>query len=149
MILSQTQAAAATARAERLAVSIPVRAIDPARQRFQVDERPAAETAPADSRAEAESSDADGSPQAQGRAAGGWGRGGFGLVGAFTSFLARVFSQGEGDDAPAASSPTALQAGVQAYARAAGTVAANYPGVEVLSPSLPRLSSGRALDLSV
>lgn len=147
MTLSQTQAAAATARAERLVVSIPVRAIDPARQRFQVDERPAADTVPAGRRAEADSVDADGSPP-QGRAAGGWGRGGFGLVGAFTSFLTRMFSQAEGDGA-VASAATTLRAGTQAYARAAGTVAANYPGVEVLSPSLPRLSSGRAIDLSV
>lgn len=148
---SQISAAGAYVRSERLvAESIPVRAIDPTRQRFQVDDQKAADQTAADSRAEADAAEADGqSPSSSrgGKASTGWG--GSGLLGAFTSFLARMFAQPETtvESSPGASS---AQAGAQAYARAAGAMPyGNYNGPEVLSPSLPRLSSGRALDLTV
>lgn len=149
MTSSQITAAGAYAQAERMAASIPVRPIDPTRRRFQVEDQAAAKKAAAETRPDAESADADGAaPQgAEGRAASGWGRGGFGLVGAVTSFLARLFSQGEDGAAPPAAA--SVQAGAQAYARAAGAPLAYDGGAEVLMPSLPRLSSGRALDLTV
>ncbi len=73
-------------------------------------------------------------------------RGGFGsLLGAFTSFVASLFSQSE---VPAAQpAPASMQAATAAYSR--GAVLPEIAAYEVLSPSLPRLSSGRALDLSV
>lgn len=145
MTPSQISAAGAYAQAERLAVSIPVRAIDPARQRFQVRDQVAAGEAPVQSRIE---SDADGESPAQsaGRQGGG-ARGGFGLLGAFTSFLARMFAQPESGSA----STVAVATGAQAYARTANATAmtGDFGAAEVLSPSFPRLSSGRAVDLTV
>lgn len=150
---SQISAAGAYARAERLVVSIPVRAIDPTRQRFGVDDQVAADRAPTGPRPEGGAADGDGasSSSSGGNAATGWGRAGFGLLGAVTSFLARMFAQSDAGGETAAPAPAVqAQAGVQAYVRAAGVVdGGNYRGVEVLSPSFPRLSSGRALDLSV
>lgn len=146
---SQISAAGAYARSERLvAESIPVRAIDPTRQRFQVDERDAADQAVADSRAEADSTGADGrspSSAAEGGKAGtGWGGN---LLGAFTSFLTRMFAQPEAEASPLAST---AQAGALAYARTAASIPADlHGGPELLSPNFPRLSSGRALDLTV
>lgn len=146
---TQISAAGAYARSERLvAESIPVRAIDPTRQRFQVADQKVADQTAADSRAEAESTDADGQSATSyaggGKASTGWGGG---LLGAFTSFLARMFAQPE-SSVPASASTA--QAGAQAYARAAANVPfGNYNGPEVLSPNFPRLSSGRALDLTV
>ena len=68
-------------------------------------------------------------------------------MGAVTSFLARMFAQPEPDAAAASSS---AQAGALAYARTAASVPfGNYNDAEVLSPNFPRLSSGRALDLTV
>lgn len=147
MTSSQISAAGAYAQADRLVVSIPVRAIDPTRKRFEVEDQTAAEQAPVRERSEAESSDEQSaSGGSQGRLTGGWSRAGFGLLGAFTSFLTRVFAQGE-----TAAASTSAQAGIQAYTRAAGNAAANQAAgrAEVLSPSFPRLSSGRAIDLTV
>lgn len=146
---TQISAAGAYARSERLvAESIPVRAIDPTRQRFQVGDQKVADQTAADARAEADSTDADGQSGSAyaggGKASTGWGSG---LLGAFTSFLTRMFAQPE--NSVSASASTA-QAGAQAYARAAASVPlGNYNGPEVLSPNFPRLSSGRALDLTV
>lgn len=146
---TQISAAGAYARSERLvAESIPVRAIDPTRQRFQVGDQNAADQTAADSRTEAETTDADGQSASSyaggGKASTGWGSG---LLGAFTSFLTRMFAQPE-SGVPASASTA--QAGAQAYARTASSVPlGNYNGPEVLSPNFPRLSSGRALDLTV
>lgn len=145
--MSQISAAGAYARAERLAVTIPVRAIDPTRQRFQVGEQ-VAEDPSVQSRAAADGTDADGaaSERAEGGQSDGRSRGGFGLIGAFTSFLARMFAQS--DTEPAAL--TSAKAGVQAYARVAkATSSGDFGAPEVLSPSFPRLSSGRAVDLVI
>lgn len=151
MTSSQISAAGAYAQADRLVVSIPVRAIDPTRKRFEVEDQTAAGQAPVKSRQDPEESGDSGSQsggeQSQGAATGGWGRSGFGLLGAFTSFLTRVFGQAAESAAAAA---TSAQAGVQAYARAAGgDVVPQDGGVEVLPPAYSRLSSGRAIDLTV
>ena len=149
LTISQISAAGAYARSERLAAeSIPVRAIDPTRRRFQVDDQTAAKQTAAQTRPEPESADADGQSASAfggGKSGGGWGGGG--LLGAVTSFLARMFAQPEPDAAAASSS---AQAGALAYARTAANVPfGNYNDAEVLSPNFPRLSSGRALDLTV
>lgn len=151
MTSSQISAAGAYAQAERLVATIPVRPVDPTRRRFEVDDQTAATQTPVDSRAETDGADADGA--ASGSAGGeatstGSGRGGFGLLGAFTSFLARLFAQSDSGDSTVAAG--AAQSGAQAYARAAGTTdVGNYSDMELVSPSFPRLSSGRAVDLSV
>lgn len=149
MTSSQINAAGAYAQADRLVVSIPVRAIDPARKRFEIEERAAAGQAPAKPRDE--SGEADGeaaSGGARGQLTGGWGKAGFGLLGAFTSFLTRVFAQ-TAESAATAISPS-IQAGIQAYSRAVGNAAPEPSGgVEVLPPGYQRLSSGRAIDLTV
>ncbi len=149
LTISQISAAGAYARSERLAAeSIPVRAIDPTRRRFQVDDQTAAKQTAAQTRPEPESADADGQSASAfggGKSGGGWGGGG--LLGAVTSFLARMFAQPETGSAAASSS---AQAGALAYARTAANVPfGNYNDAEVLSPNFPRLSSGRALDLTV
>lgn len=147
MTASQVGGAGAYARAAMLGPAIPVRGIDPARQRFQL--KPEAEQAknqsavtqtPAD---QTEDQEVFANP---GDASSGGSRSGFGLLGAFTSFLTRMFAQPEVElAAPSASA----QAGIQAYARSAGPMPANENGVEVMPPSFPRLSSGRAVDLTV
>ena len=155
LTISQISAAGAYARSERLAAeSIPVRAIDPTRRRFQVDDQTAAKQTAAQTRPEPESADADGQSASAfggGKSGGGWGGGG--LLGAVTSFLARMFAQPETGSAVASSSAQAqvqAQAGALAYARTAANVPfGNYNDAEVLSPNFPRLSSGRALDLTV
>ncbi len=149
MSTSQISAAGAYAQADRLVVTIPVRPIDPTRQRFQVAERDAAEqTAARKARADDTDADESRSGAGQGPVTGGWGRGGFGLVGAFTSFLARMFAQPEAEQADSASSAQAD--GVRAYAQTAGAVmTGDSMAGEILSPSFPRLSSGRAVDLTV
>jgi hypothetical protein len=122
---------------------LPVRAIDPVRRRL-----PGAEEA-AQSRAQVFAPDYDGADDftasAQEERRGG-ARGGFGsLLGAFTSFIATLFAQA---DTEAAAQPTAsAQAATAAYGR--GSILPAVAAYEVLPPSLPRLSSGRALDLTV
>lgn len=150
MTSSQINAAGAYAQADRLVVSIPVRAIDPTRQRFEVEDQDAAGQAPAKTRRESE--EADGQSASGGGEApltGGWRRGGFGLLGAFTSFLTRVFAQAT--ESAAAGASTSAQAGIQAYSRAASSSAGPQQNgaVEILSPAYQRLSSGRAIDLTV
>lgn len=151
MTTSQINAAGAYAQADRLAVTIPVRAIDPTRQRFQVEDQATAQEAPDKARANGDAaadgevpSSTQGKSDSQGKPASGGG--GFGLLGAVTSFLARMFGQ---SDASQATATASVSSGVQAYARAAGAGLTDSNGAEVLSPSFPRLSSGRAVDLTV
>lgn len=144
---SQISAAGAYAQADRLVASIPVRAIDPTRQRFQVEDQASAQDAPAKTQAGTDAADGDGSSSStssQSRPS--TGRAGFGLVGAFTSFLARMFGQG---DASQAAATTSAQSGAQAYAQAAGAATAEEGGAEILPPTFPRLASGRAVDLVI
>lgn len=127
-----------------LGPAIPVRTIDPARQRFQL--KPEAEQAKTQSEV-AQSAADQADEQALFSSTGNTpSRSGFGLLGAFTSFLARMFAQPE---AEAAAPSASVQAGIQAYTRSAGPVPVNEDGVEVMPPSFPRLSSGRAVDLTV
>lgn len=144
---NQISAAGAYAQADRLVASIPVRAIDPTRQRFQVEDQSSSENASTGAQDATDGGDGSfsSSSQSQGQAAT-TGRFGYGLVGAVTSFLARIFGQGETTQTSAAAS---MQSGTQAYARAAGAVPLQDGGTEILSPSFPRLSSGRAVDLVV
>lgn len=65
----------------------------------------------------------------------------------YTAFLAQSLAQSDSD--AGASTSSVRTAGLSAYARSTGGNPAATPGVEVLSPSLPPLSSGRALDLAV
>lgn len=149
---SQIRAAGAYAQAERLAVSIPVRAIDPSRKRFEVEERPSSEQAPVRARAKSDSSAGQTAASTREGAGIGWRRDGLGLVGAFTAFLTRVFSQSESDDESGAVTATAsARAGTQAYSRAvAGTVVNDFDDTsEILTAFFPRLASGRAVDLTV
>lgn len=142
---SQISAAGAYAQADRLAVSIPVRPVDPTRRRFQVEDQATAQDAPAEAQSGTESTEGEASSAGQGKSGSGFGTSGFGLIGAVTSFLARLFGQAEGDPA---GTTTSVRSGAQAYARAAATVTEDN-GTEVLSPSYPRLASGRAVDLTV
>lgn len=152
LITSQIGAAGAYAQADRLAVTIPVRPIDPVRQRFEVEDRDAAKQAAVDSQSDAEavvsqSEKAGQSDQSNVSTGSGWA--GSGLLGAFTSFLARLFADSGSADAATSTEGTA-RAGAQAYARTASSVeVGNYRDVDVMSPVFPRLSSGRAVDLSV
>lgn len=181
---SQVSAAGAYARAETLAAAIPVRPIDPTRQRFQVQDQVAGDKESARSGSQSQSqfqaeTSADNS-NAAGTATSqqsGFGRG-FGLLGALTAFLTRIFSSqtdSGGTDATdqknagtqaatqaeAATSSQAgasktvaasvITSGISAYSRTASMVAPNNgaEGMDVLSPSLPRLASGRAIDLII
>ncbi|MBC7953396.1 MAG: hypothetical protein H7Z12_16445 [Rhodospirillaceae bacterium] len=149
MTTSQVGVAGAYARAAMLGPAIPVRAIDPTRQRFQVKgEAEQAKTQSEVAQSPVDQSDEQAVFSTNGDQSGGSSRGGFGLLGAFTSFLVRMFAQ-QPDSEAAAPATTTVQAGIQAYARSAGPLPANENGVEVMSPSFPRLSSGRAVDLSV
>lgn len=144
---SQISAAGAYAQADRLVASIPVRAIDPTRQRFQVEDQTSAQDAPAKTQSGADAADGDGSSSSSSSPSQpSTGRTGFGLIGAFTSFLARMFGQGDTNQVDAAAS---AQSGAEAYQRAAGGVVAENSAAEILPPSFPRLASGRAVDLVV
>lgn len=72
--------------------------------------------------------------------------GGRGLLGAFTNFLSKIFGQGDGNGAAS----TRL-AGMDAYGRATAQQATTLSGLsaELQTPGLPRLASGRVLDLTV
>ncbi|HTH16222.1 MAG TPA: hypothetical protein VL974_06185 [Magnetospirillum sp.] len=140
--ISNVSAAGAYARADMLVSTLPVRAIDPTRQRFQVGDQVAPDEAPVQPQADATESDGSSS---QGKATG-WGKAGFGLLGAFTSFLARVFAQ---SDTEAVSAAGSVRSGLEAYARAARTASPDIGNAEIIPPDFPRLSSGRALDLTV
>jgi hypothetical protein len=155
------RARGAYARADALVPSGPVRAIDPTRPRFPAVDGKAAKPeddgnavktqdggntarvgeaaarfTQSDNGAAAPPTD-DGSQQ---------GARGPGLLGALTNFLARVFGQsGDGDNA----APSSVLSGLRTYARNAAVMTTEPTGVEVSSPGFPRLSSGRALDLTV
>lgn len=150
MSISQTNAAAAYGRTEFLGASIPVRPTDPIRPRFQVKDEVAADQAEDPPRTISAEGDEQAAAESSGssrQSAAGFGSG---LLGAFTSFLARFFGQGEAETTTSASSSsTAMQNGVAAYGRAAASGLDGAASTEVLSPSFPRLASGRALDLSV
>lgn len=145
---SQISAAGAYAQAERMAVTIPVRAIDPTRQRFQVEDQTAPQEAPSKAQPEADAADGDGSAATGQQQAATGERRGFGLIGAFTSFLARMF--GQTDAAQGGAAAASAKSAAQAYSRTASTagVIDNGPA-EVLSPAFPRLASGRTIDLTV
>lgn len=140
MTISQISGAGAYGSAGRLGYAVPVRPVDPVRQRPQVKDDVAAQQANDQSAA---ANQANGQSAAGDNAARG-ARANFSLLGALTSFLASMFAQPAGEAAAA----TSMQAGIQAYARSAGPVPSDQ-GVEVISPSFPRLSSGRAVDLTV
>jgi len=126
---------------------VPVRPIDPVRRRFPTAEEAGQSGVETFSQFGSEDeSSASRAQDGRGRAA----RGGFGsLIGAATSFFASLFSQPEAEAARASQSASAMQAASAAYARTASAPAVQAASYEVLSPSLPRLSSGRAFDLSV
>lgn len=134
----EARAAGAYARAETLT---PARPVEPVRPEFRVPEGDgAAKTGKA---WVAESADRA-APEAGARPRG---ESGPGLLGALTNFLARAFGQPTEAEGLQASSRLA---GLRTYARfAVGKGGTEQAGVELMSPSLPRLSSGRALDLSV
>ena len=76
-------------------------------------------------------------------------RGGRGLIGALTNFLAKIFTQS--DQSSDTSASTRL-AGVGAYTQSNNQQSAALTGslgAEVQSPGFPKLASGRILDLSV
>lgn len=142
------RAADAFARAAALAPDpAPIRPADPARPRFEVGGRPAQAdpqlVRPAARHAandDLPSQDAVGdrpSSRSQG-----------GLIGALTAFVAKVL--GQKSEAEAAQ-PSTMLAGMRAYAAATGRAQPNLQAVapEVVAPSLPTLSSGRILDLSI
>lgn len=144
MSATQVSAAGAYARADSLVVTIPVRPTDPTRPRFQVRDQVAADQTGGQVADELPPDDQSSGSGGQGAAARG-ARGGVGLLGAVTSFLARMFAQSD-TDAPSAP----MRTGAQAYARASSAAAvAAFDTVDIVSPSFPRLSSGRALDLTV
>jgi hypothetical protein len=136
----------------RPAASAAVRAADPSKERFEVGEKKVANQ---DSVADEDQTqhftvDADesgdfSSAPIQSRSA----RGGRGLLGAFTNFLAKIFTQADGAADSAAS--TRLN-GIGAYGRATSQTNANpLSGFasDVQAPGLPRLASGRILDLTI
>lgn len=137
----EARAAGAYARSEALASS--VRATDPVRPRFAI-----GGAAPKPGRAsplgEAASDPAAPAITVEGEF--GASRSGPGLLGALTNFLARVFAQAPETATGQASSRLA---GLRAYAQSGVAALSGETAVEVMTPSLPRLSSGRTLDLSV
>ncbi|WP_173980835.1 hypothetical protein [Magnetospirillum sp. UT-4] len=143
----EVRAAGAQARAAAAVVAVPVRPIDPARPRFEVEDGgQAARKAPAKPEAESFRDQIQpGRPFPDMPVSG---RRGPGLVGAFTAFVAKLFTQ---DTASAGLEASAVLNGARAYGRAARPTAQpdTQPGMDILSPSFPRLASGRILDLTV
>lgn len=147
--LTSIRAAGPYTQAERMVVPTPVRPVDAVRKRFIVEDQSAAEQAPVKPRPEADLAEAEDagdfwrtSPKRDKE------RQGFGLLGAFTAYLTRVFAQ----PAPPGSAEAAAsaKAAAQAYKRAANSI--TLPDVntaEVLSSFFPRLASGHAVDLTV
>lgn len=138
------RAAGAYARAEALAASAP---IEPVRPGFRIlDGDGPAKTGQA--RPQAAGTDPHrGAPATEAGGERPRAENGPGLLGALTNFLARAFGQPTETDGAQAS---ARLAAVRSYAQSAvGKVGTERTGVELISPSLPTLSSGRTLDLSV
>ncbi|MBF0326500.1 hypothetical protein [Magnetospirillum moscoviense] len=144
------RAANAFARTAALAPEAsPIRPADPARPRFEVGGR-AAQTDPQTIRpASGQPAANDDLPADQGGVTARQGsREQGGLIGALTAFVAKVLGQrGESEGALASS----RLAGQRAYDVATGRAKPNTAAIapEVMTPSLPTLSSGRVLDLSV
>lgn len=136
----------------RPTASAALRASDPAKERLEVGEKRIANgnATSTDERVSQFTLDGDESSvfsvdQANERSA----RGGRGLLGALTNFLAKMFTQADQGGESAASSRLN---GLGAYAQANGQQAANMTSgsnAEIQSPGFPRLASGRLLDLSV
>lgn len=135
----------------RPTASAALRPTDPTKERFQVGDNKVAnqDAGAVEDQASQFSVDADesgglGTEAVRQKSA----RGGRGLLGAFTNFLAKIFTQADGGADSAAS--TRLN-GIGAYGRAN----AQQPQMAQLSqsldnvqnPGLPRLASGRVLDL--
>lgn len=142
---SRTDGAGAQARAESLARLGMVRPADPVRQRFPLED---------ESKTRARQTQDGQSPLADDgageRSKGFTGGLGSGLLGAFTSFLARFMGQAETGGQSTVPSAITQGTGIDAYARANDLVGNDQDqGPDLLTPGLPRLSSGRALDLSV
>lgn len=138
----------------RPAATAAVRAADPTKERFQVGERKVDKQesgAVEQDQSQAFTVESDESGVFQNTAVTGrTGRGGRGLLGAFTSFLAKMFTQ---SDAAGATGTAERMNGIGAYGRANSQQQnANPLGgliADVQAPGLPRLASGRVLDLSV
>lgn len=133
--------------------SAAVRPADPTKERFQVGERNVdkRDTATVEGeQPQAFAIDADNTDTALAPITQRTNRGGRGLLGAFTSFLAKMFTQG---DAVADSAASTRLNGIGAYGRAnAQSPSANpFSGStsDVQSPGFPRLASGRVLDLTI
>jgi hypothetical protein len=124
-----------------------VRPADITKPRFEVGDQDASSRARAAARQF--SPDNDDSQQegyAQPEAA--TGRSSQGLVGALTSFVAKLLGQtSQSEGVP----PSSVLAGARAYASASnrGQAVASEQRTEVVSPFFPRLSSGRVLDLNI
>ena len=134
----------------RPAATDAVRAADPTKERFQVGERKVANsdagTVEQDQlpsfTVDADESGVFVSP-ARGRA-------GRGLLGAFTSFLAKMFTQGDnGADTAASTRLTGIGAYGQANTQQRQAAPLSGFAADIQAPGLPRLASGRVLDLSV
>ncbi len=135
--------------------SAAVRPTDPTKQRFQVgernvDKRDAAATEAEQSQSSAftvDPDDIDTSPPQESLRTN---RGGSGLLGAFTNFLAKIFTQADSGAEAAASNRLN---GIGAYGRANAQSPNANPfsgyGNDVQAPGLPRLASGRVLDLTI
>lgn len=136
----------------RPAASAAVRATDPSKERFQVGDKKVAhqDAAAVEDQTErftidsAESGDFS-SADIESRSA----RGGRGLLGAFTNFLAKIFTQNDGAaDSAASTRLTGIGAYGQANSQQNTNLLTGFSG-DIQAPGLPRLASGRILDLSV
>lgn len=136
----------------RPTASAAVRATDPSKERFQVGDNKVARRDVATVEDQTEhftvesvESGVFSSADVQSRST----RGGHGLLGAFTNFLAKIFSQSDG---AADNSASTRLSGIGAYGRTTSQQNANLlTGLsnDIQAPGLPRLASGRVLDLTV
>ncbi|CDK99057.1 protein of unknown function [Magnetospirillum gryphiswaldense MSR-1 v2] len=134
----------------RPTASAALRPADPTRERFQVGDNKVAnqDSEAVEDRGGQFAIDADetgglGAQAVRQKSA----RGGHGLLGAFTNFLAKIFTQADGTADSAAS---VRLNGIGAYGRANAQQpqsAATQAMDNVQNPGFPRLASGRVLDL--
>jgi len=133
--------------------SAAVRAADPTKERFQVGERNVGKRDAASVEAEQPQSfaiDADDTNTALPPVTQRTNRGGRGLLGAFTSFLAKMFTQSDsGSESSASTRLNGIGAYDRATAQAPSTNAFSGYTSDVQSPGFPRLASGRVLDLTI
>ena len=126
-----------------------VRAADPTKEHFQVGDRKAANPdagAVEQDQTQTFTVDADESGAFIAPARG---RGGRGLLGAFTSFLAKMFTQGDSvADSVASTRLTGIGAYGQANAQQRQATPFSGLAAEIQAPGLPRLASGRVRDLT-